>query len=192
MTDLLSTLALATGGLSGQVRRPRPQSVKPKLLVHLVQAAPETDESLSDKWAALLANAADPAQRAKVQPSFITILRDLSALDAHVLQTIATASQGEAAEMRPYLYSHATRVQREVGEGDGPPTSAFGIAVDNLMRLGLCEGRGTTRLLGQPNNTLAILIGGHSDTLAEGPGKDRFAITDLDLAFLAACTPPTA
>lgn len=41
-----------------------PQPIEPKLLLSLVHATSlETDETLAKKWAALLANAADPAQK---------------------------------------------------------------------------------------------------------------------------------
>lgn len=54
--------ARATAHLAAVGREPQP--VEPKLLLPLVQAASlETNEALAEKWAALLANAADPAQR---------------------------------------------------------------------------------------------------------------------------------
>jgi len=166
------------------------QSVEPHLLKPIVENAPlETDPALAAHWAALLANAADPARQSYVQPAFAEILRQLTALDARILQTIATISQGQEAGTRPYMYAEATRIQREAGEGDGLLTIAFRIAVDNLLRLRLCDGRGTTR---PPGKLSELISGRHSDTLAEGPGKDRLAITDLGLAFLDAVTPPTS
>jgi hypothetical protein len=55
----------AIGYLAAVGREPQP--VEPKLLLPLVQAAAlETDETLAEKWAALLANAADPAQRVAI------------------------------------------------------------------------------------------------------------------------------
>lgn len=162
------------------------QSVEPKLLKPIIENAPlETDPTLAAHWAALLANAADP-QQSLVQPAFAEILRQLTALDARILQAVAAFSQGQDTATRPYLYTEATRVQRESGEGNTLPTTAFRVAVDNLLRLRLCEGRGTTR----PPSDLAGLIGGHASTLAEGPGKDRLAVTDLGLAFLLAVAPP--
>ena len=66
-----------------------PQPGEPKLLVPLVQAAAlETDESLAEKWAALLANAADSAQRVAVRPAFVEVLRQLIADDAEMLRYI--------------------------------------------------------------------------------------------------------
>jgi hypothetical protein len=182
-------LAAKATALLAQVGR-EPKPVEPKLLLPLVQAASlETDEALVTHWAALLANVADPAQQSLVQLAFIEILRQLTALDARILQAIAAVSQGHEEAMRPHMYAESTRIQREAGEGDALLTTAFRIAVDNLLRLRLCDGRGTTRLPGR----LSELIGGrHSDTLAEGPGKDRLAITDLGIAFLQAVAQPTS
>jgi hypothetical protein len=66
-----------------------PQPVEPKILLPLVQAASlEADETLVEKWAALLANAADPTQKAKVQPSFVEAVRQLTPADAQLLEFI--------------------------------------------------------------------------------------------------------
>lgn len=59
------------------------------MLLPLVQAAAlESDVSLVEKWAALLANAADPTQRVQVQPAFAEVLRQLTPTDALVLQKL--------------------------------------------------------------------------------------------------------
>jgi hypothetical protein len=60
-----------------------PQPVEPKLLLPLAQAASlETNEALAEKWAALLANAADPTQRVGAHPGYIQVLQQRSSDDA--------------------------------------------------------------------------------------------------------------
>jgi hypothetical protein len=77
----------ATALLAAVGREPQP--VEPKLLVPLVQAASlETDESLADKWAALLANSADSASRQVIKPAFIEILRQLTSEEGVLLSKL--------------------------------------------------------------------------------------------------------
>jgi len=48
-----------------------PVKVLPKILVSILEnGSLEEDESMQDKWAALLANSADPNKRYSVKPSF--------------------------------------------------------------------------------------------------------------------------
>jgi hypothetical protein len=76
--------ARATAMLTAVGREPQP--VEPKLLVPLVQAAGlETDETLAERWAALLANAADPARSLSIVPAYTEILRQLSPNEAQLL-----------------------------------------------------------------------------------------------------------
>lgn len=81
----------ATALLTAVGREPQP--VEPKLLLPLVQAAAlESDSTLAEKWAALLANAADPAQRIMVQPGFAEVLRQLTTLEAQILSELYSAA----------------------------------------------------------------------------------------------------
>jgi hypothetical protein len=61
-----------------------PQQVKDSISIPLLTTATlQDDESLQQKWACLLANAANPA--AAVHPAFVEILAALAPLDAVVL-----------------------------------------------------------------------------------------------------------
>jgi hypothetical protein len=74
--------------LLAQVGR-EPQPVEPKLLLPLVQAASlETDEMLAEKWAALLANAADPAGERTITPAYTDILRQLTSHEVRLLDML--------------------------------------------------------------------------------------------------------
>jgi len=66
-----------------------PAAVRPKLLLPILDhASVEDDDGLHDRWAALVANASNPAQEVHVQPSFPEILAQLSSKEAVLLDHI--------------------------------------------------------------------------------------------------------
>jgi hypothetical protein len=63
-----------------------PQTVEPKILMPLIKAAVlESDETLAEMWARLLASAADPISKVKVQLGFVAVLRQLDSTDPTIL-----------------------------------------------------------------------------------------------------------
>ena len=67
----------------------KPQPVPIKLLLPVLEnGCLEEDESMIDHWATLLANAADPNATPSILPSYASILKDLSPLEAKVLDSI--------------------------------------------------------------------------------------------------------
>lgn len=155
--------------LLAQVGR-EPQPVEPKLLLPLVQAASlETDERLAEKWAALLANAADPAQRAKVQPGYAEVLRQLSTDDASVLTHIY-AEYDWNDEQPPRLLA-----VDDVESHFKWDTTRLNLSLDNLLRLRLVD-------------ALVAAVYGPAPTLR---GNTDLGITVYGEQFLKAVTPPT-
>lgn len=154
-----------------------PQPVEPKLLLPLVQAASlETDEVLADKWAALLANAADPAQERPVHPGFVEMLRQLTPTDATVLTRLY---QGVYAKEQDLLHYELQRVitQRMAVELQ-LPEKRFALSVEILLRLRLCAPP-------TPRKSDVNTLGGTA------AAARQVCPTVLGLEFLAACTPPT-
>ena len=150
-----------------------PQEVPLDVAVPLLEAASLQEEpSMTELWAALLANAADPAQQAPVQTAFVSILRDLTAPEAKLLQLVADATR----EGGGYV---ANKFIATIGLFTTMPD--FALLVDKLTRATLCVSVGNS----EP------LEGYHPFVNSVRPGKDTIAITDLGLAFLAAVTPPT-
>jgi hypothetical protein len=151
-----------------------PQPVEPKLLVPLVQAAAlETDESLADKWAALLANAADPARRVAVQPGFAGVLRELTPVEAQILERIyanVTAGTFHAGAEPDSVIVDAYEKELNLSSAD------FEVCMDNLIRLRLCGLRTKPFNI----NQLSVAL-----TPATWVVPTRFG-----QAFLLACTPP--
>lgn len=163
----------ASGLLAAVGREPQP--VEPKLLVPLVQAAAlESDESLSNKWAALLANAADPAQWVVMQPGFVEVLRQLTPSDAVVLSRIY--QDVLVAEEALLTYEPPSVVTQGMHAELGLQQKQFAVSVDTLIRLRLCAVPGPviTGFAQGPNYAVALMV----------------CPTVFGLEFLSACLPP--
>ena len=153
-----------------------PEPVEPKLLIPLVQAASlETDESLSDKWAALLANAADPAQQVRVQPGFAEVLRQLTPVDAQILERVYS---GVTADTFQLGNEPESIIVESYAKEMGLSLADFGVYMDNLLRLRLCGPR--TRAFNVEQYSVAL-------TPAVWVVPTRFG-----QAFLLACASPNA
>jgi hypothetical protein len=151
-----------------------PQPVPLDILVPLLEAASLRDESsMATYWATLLANAADPVQRAAVQPAYINLLRQLTPIDARVLD---------------YIYRNRQRITPNSGMQEllikaaqlitdlEMPLIELGVSLDNLQRLWLCA---------RPNTW------GGSVSLNTGDEEYALLPTILGQAFYDAVTPPT-
>jgi hypothetical protein len=162
-------------------RKPKP--VEEKLLYPILQAASlESDPALAERWAALLANAADPAQKAPVQPGYAEVLRQLTPTDALVLQYIYR-------NIRPIMDSDEVRSRTDRENNGGiltaPAQEALGLdaltmqgSIDNLIRF---------RLSKIPEGAL----GGSLLLYDTFPSIGRVMPTVLGYQFLQAVTPPS-
>src|SRR5207253_1813243 len=88
--------------------------------------------SMTARWAALIANAANPVAALPVPPSFPEILKQLSPQEAMILDNLYDVQ-------RPG-YDRTQYAKSRVGAVRGASLSAKSaeVAVDNLDRLGLC------------------------------------------------------
>ena len=142
--------ALAEAGIE-------PTRVPLKILKPILEnGSIEEDDGLQDKWARLLANAADPKRRNGIPPAFPEILRQLSALDAMFLEELY-ANVLDHAEKNPddFRGRLTPRVLHTISLGHratffelfnsmsrtrgipNPYTGEFNVTVDNLKRLGI-------------------------------------------------------
>jgi hypothetical protein len=113
------------------------QSVEPKLLKAVVENAPyETDPTLADYWAALLANAADPAQRVVVQLGFAEVLRQLTPTDAAVIDWLYQQVSIPTAEDLEYALPEVQMANASIALN--LTTNELATSTDNLLRLRLC------------------------------------------------------
>lgn len=109
-----------------------PQPIPDKIWLPAVQAALlEDDEGLQEKWATLLANAADPAQAGNIWPAFTGILAELSPRAASFLDAMYAKAEGK-------LGGRVFSQQRQIGSSanrvaDSPSDREYG--EDELLNI---------------------------------------------------------
>jgi hypothetical protein len=128
---LLRELGLPTN------RRPVPMSIAIPLLE---SAFIEEDDELQDLWAQLLANAANASYKHEIRRAYISILQDLTSLDAQIMQKFLTVP--EKYWMKPiFTYRLPDEFVFEESKGERRfPDHAVLVSLANLARLGLIGG----------------------------------------------------
>lgn len=110
--------------------------------VPLIEAGSlEDDDELQDAWAQLLANGADATFEQGIRRTFVSILSDLTALDAKILTMLVHAPQqyvDEAGHIRTQKLpdSYLTPDQESKSQ---PPRKDVDVTIWNLSRLGCIE-----------------------------------------------------
>jgi hypothetical protein len=156
----------------------------------------EEEDTMVDKWAALLANASAGDAGAPVAVAFPRILADLTAGEAEILDRLSVGDRGawEVGLLQLEIYPDsvsgpASRAQRLLR------VPAYKVHLTNLERLGLC--RVTRHNPGQRELAAALTEefgrGTRSRARLAGllAGANTVALTAWGLAFLDACSPPT-
>ena len=160
-----------------------PIAVSPKiLLASLDWASVEDDDCLQDRWAALLANAADPRQRQDKLIIHVSVLKELSAGEVRFLDTlydyvIERLSRG----IRPgAAHGLGWEVEMDFILKQSHQEEYFDISfIDNLERLNLIR-RSTEQNIRM--NTEAIKV--------PGAIEETFYFTELAFGLVEACRPP--
>lgn len=130
-----------------------PNDIPPKLFLPLLEGASlEDDADLQERWAALIANAANPYSEARVLPIFAQILKQLSSKDALFLDELSGVVPDHTRKPGPDGSLHCLGVfqdlrlayQRRFGVADsvqntGDVDRDCAVAVNTLMGLGLLE-----------------------------------------------------
>jgi hypothetical protein len=187
-----------------------PLPVAPKMLFPIIQnASLEDNDDLQDRWAALLANAANPEFNPAVHPSYSDVLRYLSANDVRFLELVFVHCfpEGQTLDVR------FPPIQLFVGDADGlfelyskvfpPPqpsaswqklTSAHTVAsihyssfmqmLDTFVALRLFDDVPHINL--HPDNSQTELMRYYPRTHQQG-----YYLTALGYSFIQACRPPT-
>jgi len=99
------------------------------------EASLEEDADVQDRWARLLANAADPESGYAISKTHIALLAEMNSLDAKVLESIDQAHWmqfKEVANMTGNEPLDCSHLAKELGY----PESDIGLALGNLWRLG--------------------------------------------------------
>lgn len=132
----------------------------------LEKASLEEDAELNERWSNLLANAMDPSFSYDLKKSFVSILGELEALDARVLELVV--SQGLASDQLFDQEKIATAMNIGVDQCD--------MALRNLFRLGLIK----------PGVIQASGIRVGSETPSTYKDLELFAVTNTGRTFYAA------
>jgi hypothetical protein len=145
----------------------------------LESASLQEDDELQERWANLLANAADPRKGSPVTPAFIAILKDLSPREVKFLDALFKAAKGVKLQMSlaglQVQYREANLARKPAPQTmahyshlpvlDSDDEAEFEIVMDILSRARI----------------LAESAGNH-----EGPHR----FTGLGFAFVRACQKP--
>jgi hypothetical protein len=137
------------------------------------KATVEEDEGLQQLWANLLANALDPKFGGTMTRNFTSILSDMEALDARILDMIVREWTGLTPDQR----NQTLFVLAKVAANIGVPVQHCENSVRNLMRLGLFK-PGTVQG--------GMSFGGH--TVSAYKDTEMFSVTGLGVAFHKAVT----
>lgn len=110
-----------------------------QLAIPLIQGGSlEENDTLQDRWAMLLVNAADSSSHIELRRAFVSILEDLTSIDALLLEKIYSSSQvadADAGIWTTFLPDYVTEETPDQ-ENKQPPTHVE-ISLSNLARLGL-------------------------------------------------------
>ena len=109
------------------------------IAIPLIQAASlEENDEMQDRWAALLANAADESFDEDIRRAYISILKDLTPLDAVNLEQIYSLEPVSDIEVPIYTMFLPERVTEHQPESeDRRPQQLVEVSLANLDRLGL-------------------------------------------------------
>lgn len=147
-----------------------PREVKWNVLFPLLEAASlDEDDDMADRWAALLANAADPLAD-EVPPSFADVLRQLTPLEARILVRTRAVIDERKDEPGRFAAGHGLRELLGIAE------PAYDLSVENLFRL---------RLLRPP--VIKLEFTSTPELEYQLAGNEAVQVTGFGRAFLAAC-----
>ncbi|MEW5761093.1 MAG: Abi-alpha family protein [Candidatus Thermoplasmatota archaeon] len=152
-----------------------PRRVSLKTLVPILEeGALEEDESMSDRWASLLATAADPNSKISVQPSFPEVLKELSPKEALIIDKIFDMVISLPIPREEWSFRGA--VGDSIKQVFHLSDEEFEIAIDNLYRLRLCSAPSIKLgFIDRPEQKFQLQM------------KDIICLTDFGFAFVSAC-----
>jgi hypothetical protein len=97
----------------------------------------EEDDDLQDIWARLLVNAVDARSDVTPRRAHISIIRDMSRLDALVFEAIYSVPDGDTAIVTHELPEKAYRADQQQSKEVPEPSEAIKVSLANLERLGV-------------------------------------------------------
>jgi hypothetical protein len=182
-----------------------PQPIAPRLFLPALQAAVlEDNETLQEKWAALLTNASDPNHSRSVLPSFVEILKELTPEEALLMDKFFKEAVPPGFVRFPFRKTDSKKphdrgaylgtfidLQRIAVVGlpvdQIVSNEQLMLMVDDLVRVGLLD-----RLPWYPSTAYPDRETVLSDMLGHNVGESQYFCTHFALAFMEACTVPNA
>jgi hypothetical protein len=151
-----------------------PQSVPDRTLFPILEgAAREDDPALSELWASLLANAADPSSE-DVPPSFPAILSQLTPVDARLLDALVSLDGYQTGAPDGGSRYGPSRDEL-LAALPGVKTDSLEASLDLLVAHGVVDREGSLR-----KHPKAFFI----------VGQNEVRLSQLGRRFIAACQPP--
>lgn len=149
-----------------------PSQVLPKTLVPILEEGSlEEDAMMQNRWAAMLANAADPSSGVDVRPSYPEILKQLSALEVAILDSFYTTINAMTDSDRDQQMLMKIKIEQVFGISG----NECEIIINNFLRLGLCA---------MPSSKGGVSIGNTPLALHT---YDYVKLTALGNDFIKAC-----
>jgi hypothetical protein len=162
-----------------------PAAVRLPLLKPIWEGASlEEDESMAERWAALLANASADREGTAISPAFPRILAELTAPEAALLDRLAQQESLMLFEVQIELHPEGRRDDEAV-----PSEPEFDLHVANLERLALAQVSRLDRSVRELRDEMNVIV--KRQSLTAFPRGPEISITDFGRAFVSACTPPT-
>jgi len=157
----------------------KPLRINIKLLTGIFEEATlESDDDLQDLWAGLLVSALDP-DAPVVRSAFITIVKDLSPIDARLLEALYAAVLGVSGGGIAVIPDYADNIRERTGLSDG----TYQESADNLRRLGLIDSHKSTVEVEAPKAGEFHAI----DFATRDHGYDIVTLTRMGMSFMHAC-----
>jgi hypothetical protein len=156
-----------------------PRAVNMRVLFPLLDAAAlEDNENMKERWASLLASAANPNNPTELEASFIEILKQLAPTHANLLDVFY--EQIERDKLPPEQWAERGYVLSDLREFLEQEVPQFDVAIENLFRLnlvayptaklGIANGQ-EVRIRVTSGNILCATSLGHAFTSACGYGR---------------------
>ncbi len=149
-----------------------PVRILPKTLIPILEhGSLEEDSEMQDRWAALLAHAADPILGQQVRPSYPEILKQLSPIEARILEAFYDSMKDVPIDDREKHGMIKARVLDVFSLSD----EEYKVIVDSLVRLGICQ---------WPTSLGGVTIGDSPMILRS---YDFISLSPLGSDFIKAC-----
>jgi hypothetical protein len=152
-----------------------PKPVSLRVLFPLLDAAVlEEDDQMAERWASLLASAADPNNQTALEASFIEILKQLTPTHAYLLDVFY--EQIERDQLPPEQWNEDGYILSDLKDFLKKEVPQFDVAVQNLLRL---------NLVAYPTAKLGIANG--QEVRIQITSGNILCATNLGFSFVSAC-----